>query len=348
MLNILLLADGRSFHTERFLAEIKKRGHQITLASLEIGQLEQVTFERKGSIAQLHYFRAIPQLIELIKKLQPDLISAHFASGYGFIAARANRSFNLPLMTNLWGSDILIVPHKSFLHRWKTKYALKNSDFIVGDSHYLIGEANKIYPFKNKAVIPWGIEERYLALHKSDYNYSTPLKVIVPRPHETVYNNQFIIKALKPLLSENKIEITFPNFGSLVDDFKKSCVDLPNINFYNKLNRDEFLKFMASHDIYLSASRSDSSPVSLIEAMALGLLPVAANIKGVREWLDEKSGFPYGENDYAELLQIISSLVDEPKDYAEMRQQNLARVKSEAIFEKNIDYQLELIEKMVR
>lgn len=346
--NILLLADGASFHTERFYNEIKKRGHAITLASLECGSLEQITLEKKGSINELHYVRAVGQIKKIIREIKPNIISAHFVSGYGFIAALANRSFRLPLMTNLWGSDILIVPHKSSLHRWKTSYALNKADYIVADSQYLIDAAQDIHRFEKYSVIPWGIEQRHLEKHKNDYTFCSPLKIIVPRPHEPVYNNQFIIEALKKLLEQNKIEITFPNFGSQLENFKSLCSGLSSVKFYDKLERDKFLEFMASHDLYLSASTSDSSPVSLIEAMALGLLPVAANIKGVREWLDDSSGFPYNPDDPAHLYQIIQRLLSENNNHADMRKSNLEKVKNEAIFEKNIDFQLNLMYEMVK
>lgn len=346
-LKILLLADGASFHTERFYTALKKRGHQITLASLEKGTLEQFTLEKKGATAQLYYLRAVPQIKGIIKSLKPDIISAHFASGYGFVAALANRSFKLPLMINLWGSDILIVPNKSILHRWKTAYALKKADYIVADSEYLIEKAQNIYRFEKQAVIPWGIEAEHLTLHKKDYNLSSPLKIIVPRHHEEVYNNLFIVKALKPLLREYKIELTFPNFGSQLDDFKNYIDKLPGIKLYNKLDRTSFLEFMAQHDIYLSASRSDSSPVSLIEAMALGLIPVASNIKGVREWLSQESGFPYKANDQKELFDIIVKLISENNSYDKMRQHNFEKVQNVAIFEKNIDCQVALMKEMI-
>jgi hypothetical protein len=43
-------------------------------------------------------------------------------------------------------------------------------------------------------------------------------------------------------------------------------------------------------EIYLSASRSDSTSVSLLEAMACGAVPVVSDIEGNREWVGEGDG----------------------------------------------------------
>jgi glycosyltransferase involved in cell wall biosynthesis len=101
---------------------------------------------------------------------------------------------------------------------------------------------------------------------------------------------------------------------------------------------------MAQHDICLSAARSDSSPVSVIEAMALGVIPIAADIPGVREWLTDQSGYLYPEDDSDALRAIIESLLDSQDDHTTMRKTNLEKVKSEAIFEQNISRQLAIME----
>lgn len=42
--------------------------------------------------------------------------------------------------------------------------------------------------------------------------------------------------------------------------------------------------------MYLSASRSDSTSLSLLEAMASGAVPVVGDIEGNREWIEDGAG----------------------------------------------------------
>jgi glycosyltransferase involved in cell wall biosynthesis len=346
---LLLLGDAASFHLERYTAELRRQGCRVLVASLERGRLHHFHLSRHGPIRPLHYVFSIRQIRTLIRRFSPEVINAHYASGYGFTAALANRSYRLPLILNLWGSDILIAPGKSVLHRWKTAHALGAADAVFGDSDFLVSAAELLAPLKTKQVIPWGIEQRYLDYHKRNYDFNTPLKIIVPRIQEHVYNNLFIVRALAGLIVEGRVEVTFPGFGSVIDSFRKETEQLvgDRLRFYQKMPRAEFLEFMAGHDIYLSASKSDSSPASLIEAMALGLPPVAADIPGVREWLTPQSGFLFRQDDRGHLQSIITDLATGGDMHRPMREANLEMVKSRAIFEDNVAEQIRLMQSLV-
>ncbi|MCX6834507.1 MAG: glycosyltransferase, partial [candidate division Zixibacteria bacterium] len=162
MLKVLVLADSRSFHTERYAAELQQQGCQVLTASLEDGPMEHHSLRRRGPIRALHYILAASEVRKLFDSFEPDVVNAHFASGYGYLAALAMRRHRRPLLLHLWGSDILIATHKSLLHRRKTRLALETADFVVGDSDYLLSEAGKIGHFRNHRTIAWGIERTAL------------------------------------------------------------------------------------------------------------------------------------------------------------------------------------------
>ena len=242
-------------------------------------------------------------------------------------------------------SQANIVAPSAAVARAKTVAALKRADYVLGDSEYLMDEARKLAPIKAGKVIPWGIEEAYLNFHKNDYAFNRPLRILVPRLHETVYNNLFIVGALRTLLEERDIEMAFPSFGSLADDFRDtiSNMQLGGVTLYEKLPRESYLKFASRFDLCLSASRSDSSPASLIEAMALGLIPVAAKIRGVKEWLTPETGYLFEQDNAEQLLGTIEKLVSSGDPHTSLRQKNLERVKQEAVFEKNIADQIKIM-----
>ncbi len=346
-LRVLLLVDAGTFHAERFAVELRRQGCRVLTVSMEKGQTLHVRLKRIGPFRRLHYFLAGPQVRRIISRFQPDIVNPHFASGYGYMAARAARG-QVPIVLNLWGSDILIVPHKSKLHRRKTRRALLRANHVVGDSEYLVEAATNFAPIRWKSVIPWGIERAYLDYHKTDYILPRPLNIIVPRAHDTVYNNLFIVEALADLINSEKVVITFPGFGRLRDQFKSDSAKLvgDRIRYYDKLPRPEFMKLMARHDLYLSAASSDSSPVTLIEAMALGLIPVAAEIEGVKEWLSPQTGFLYQPGDHDGLKNLLSGIIERNDSLKQMRASNLERVKSEAIFEENVAEEIAIMKSL--
>lgn len=337
-LKVLILADSRSFHTERYAAELREQGCQVLTASLEDGPMEHHSLRRRGPIRALHYTLAASEVRKLIDSFEPDVVNAHFASGYGHLAALAMRRRKRPLLLHLWGSDILIAPHKSFLHRRKTRFAMETADFVVGDSDYLLSEAGKIGHFRNHRTIVWGIERTALQFRRQEIVLSRPLKILVPRPHEAVYNNTFIVRALAESVKSGDVELTFPAFGSQVNQFRERAGSLcgNGLNFYEKMTRPAYLRFAAQHDVYLSAARSDSSPASLLEAMALGLIPVVGDIPGVREWITPKSGYLFHLANEGSLRKAITGLFDRVADHEHMRLHNLRRIQESAIFEDNV------------
>ncbi|MBU0984790.1 MAG: glycosyltransferase, partial [candidate division Zixibacteria bacterium] len=151
--------------------------------------------------------------------------------------------------------------------------------------------------------------------------------------------------ALRPLLEARQIRITFPAIGTRFDDFRARCAGIPesSLHFYPRCGRDDFLALMASHDVYLSSARSDSSPASLIEAMALGLVPVAADIDGIREWMAADNGFAFPEGDAAELRSIVRRLLDGAVDCTAMVERNVRAVRDRAVFEDNIARTIEIM-----
>jgi glycosyltransferase involved in cell wall biosynthesis len=304
---------------------------------------------RIGPVRQLHYYLASPQTRRLLTRFRPDIINPHFATGYGWLAARAGG--RAPIVLNLWGSDILIVPHKSPLHREKALLALQSAAAVVGDSDYLLARARRLAPGiadRTSAVIPWGLERAHLALHKSDYAFQRPLRIIVPRTQAAIYNNEFIVRALAPMLHRGVVTLTFPAWGPLAARFRETVSTYPvgAVRLYERLPRRDYLSLAAGHDIYLSAAASDSSPASLIEAMGLGLLPIAAAIEGVREWLTPRSGYLFRPDRGEELRGIIENLLASDDPQADLRRANLERVKRDAIFENNVAAQLDLMRRV--
>jgi len=337
-MKVLILADSRSFHTERYLAELQRQGCETLLVSLESGSIEHHLLKRRGPFRVLHYTLAAAEVRSVIDSFCPDVVNPHFASGYGHLAALALRGSDRPMLLYLWGSDILIAPKKSLPHRRKTRMALERADVVVGDSDFLLDEAARIGRLKSRRTITWGLEKDCLRFFSDRENLQQPLRIIVPRPHEQVYNNMFIVRALADLVNGGRVELTFPDFGGQVDSFKSTASVLvgDRLKFHTKMIRPEYLRYAAEHDVYLSAAWSDSSPASLLEAMGLGLIPVVGDIPGVREWVTPQSGYLFDMEHETSLVEIITQLIETDDDHALMRRSNRERIEQKAVFEDNI------------
>ena len=56
-----------------------------------------------------------------------------------------------------------------------------------------------------------------------------------------------------------------------------------NLQIMGKLNKSQWRKLSESYDIFINTTHIDNTPISVIEAMALGLPIVSTNVGGISE-----------------------------------------------------------------
>jgi len=354
-MKVLLLADGSSVHAVRYQEELKRLGLEVVLVSIEAGPTVDIKLKRPSGINGIDYMLAAPTIKKIAKSGNFDIINPHFACGYGFMTALSGLWKKKPVLLHCLGSDILISPQKSLLHKWRVTYALKKAVQILVDSEYLGSEVIKIYGKTKLKVIAWGADnkafESYDKKYQNGFAWNQPIKIIVPRAHYPVYNNLYIIRALKDHIRSKKITITFPGWGENLETFM-NLVRAENIEsgieYYEFLGRDKFNKFISSFDIYLSASLSDSSPASLIEAMAGGLYPIVGDIPGVREWMNRQNGALFDLNDTESLKKVMENILEKSPELDRILKRNYEKAKESGMFSENIKETVTLMQDMLK
>ncbi|MGW8249495.1 MAG: glycosyltransferase family 4 protein, partial [Anaerolineales bacterium] len=75
---------------------------------------------------------------------------------------------------------------------------------------------------------------------------------------------------------------------------------LERVHFPGQISQAELPRYYRSSDLYVSASHSDGTSISLLEAMACGRPMIVSDIPGNREWVEPGSNgwlFPDGDPD---------------------------------------------------
>ncbi|MFQ5606410.1 MAG: glycosyltransferase [Candidatus Zixiibacteriota bacterium] len=356
-MRILVFADGLSWHTERYIRELRAQGCSVTAASFDASQTIDVCLKRSVFGEFASYALLAPQIQALIEAEKPDVVNSHFASAYGFAAARCrNRSGGGDALRALtvWGSDILVSPRRSPLHRLRVRYALNGADIIIADSTHL-KEATGAYTDRPVSVIPWGIERRLVISddelqRKSHWPEKGPLRVIAPRPHRKVYRNEIILKALTPALRSGQARLTVSSQGAGAEAFRARVTDArlnESVTFYDSLQRDDFIRLLGEHHVCASAAESDSSPVSMIEALALGVAPVMADHPGLYDFINPRqSAFSLFDPDTPEtFLTAVESLAALSRSAREdILRINRDRALEQGVYEENLGRTIGLFE----
>lgn len=335
-MKILFLADGSTYHAKRWINYFAQQNHHCYLLSLEKGKeinAEQYEIQPKIKIKRLRYLSSYFQTKKIVDEIEPDLINAHFVPNYGLLGALLNFK---PLVVSAWGSDILISAHKSFFHRLRAKFVLSKADLILSDSTFLTEGISELGIDKKRILtFPLGIEiDKYLKPKET----KNAITILSTRQFEPVYDVRTLIQAIPLVLQDSKKKVKFiiVGKGSQEETLKRLANNLKlqdKVVFKKNLSDEELIRTYSDSDIYVSTSLSDSTSVSLLEAMAAGLIPVVTDIPGNREWIEDgKNGFLFNQKDHKALAKQIIHTVNEFTGWIDFRERNASLIKNKAIW----------------
>jgi glycosyltransferase involved in cell wall biosynthesis len=291
-MKILFLGDGRSIHLQRWIGCFNQQGDETCLATLEQpGHRVAETFyiRPKSRLNFVKYFLATGEIRKITEKIKPDLINAHFVPNYGLIGVRLGFK---PVVVSVWGSDILVSAQKSLLHRRRASWVLKKADWLTSDSAYMTEEMIKLGADRQEiSIFPMGPAQIFLNIPRKKLKEKQELTVISTRRLEPVYNLQLLIMAIPIVISRIQQKMKFIIVGEGAQrkelEYLVASQNLSDIvKFTGGVSEEELVRLLATADIYISTSVSDSTSVSLLEAFACGLIPIVTDIPGNREWVE--------------------------------------------------------------
>nr|WP_321351985.1 glycosyltransferase [uncultured Methanoregula sp.] len=309
-MRLCFLADIRSIHTKRWI-EFFAPSHEIHLITLnftpsEMGNVSTEDYTNLG--VRIHILpKSFPSILfnslrvkKLIRTIQPDLLHAHFVTHYGYWGARSG--FH-PFVVSGWGDDVLIHPKKTVLS-YLVSLALRSADRITCDGENSFEAIQKLgIPREKILLITHGVDTKKFspglrnpALFLNIFKNSWPVVTCI-RGFNPIYDPETIIRAIPHVLKDAP-EVNFLIGGKGYEEERMRALS-------DKLGIGQFIQFcgwiphenlppyLASSDIYVSASLSDGGvAVSSFEAMASGLPVVVTDIGDNRLWIkDNENGF---------------------------------------------------------
>jgi glycosyltransferase involved in cell wall biosynthesis len=334
---IATLANAAVGHTRRWVEYFRARGHDVRVWSLERGPaaLGAEPLPALPLPGALRYPLAAGTLRRELAAFAPDLVDAHFVPNYGLLGALSGRR---PLSVAAWGSDLLLAGGWRPLRRARARFVLARADLVIADAANLgrAAEAMGARPGRVR-VIQWGVDVARFAPGGS----RQPGLLLSTRMHEPVYELDTLIIGLAPVMARRThLQLVIAGDGSLRPSLERLAArHLPagRYRFAGMLDPAGLAGWIARADLYLSASSSDSTSVSLLEAMAAGALPVMSDIEGNREWVGEGEGarmFAVGDRDG--LARAVERALDDPIWSERARTRNRAVIEQRADAARNM------------
>lgn len=324
-MRILYFSRSYTPHDFRFLTSLAESGNQVFYLQLEAGvnslesrvlpdTIEMVQWQKQsGKFSYKRVVSYIREFKEIISRIEADIVHAGPLQLCSFIASAAGA---MPLVSMSWGSDILIESQRSIFLNWITRFTLGRSIILLVDNLAVKQKAIS-YGFSSQKIVsfPWGIDLEQFTMAKKDnirkqLNWKDNFVFLSLRSWEPIYGVDIVVRAFCLALKEEpSLRLILIGDGSqrhLVHDIlaENHCIEsvyLPGI-----ISQADLPGYYNSADLYISASHSDGSSVSLMEAQASGLPAIVSDIPGNKEWINEgDNGWYFPDGDVLALKNTI-------------------------------------------
>ena len=188
-----------------------------------------------------------------------------------------------------------------------------NAYKLVSPSIYL-KEAFESYGYPKVFYIPNNLELDAYRYHTKAF---VKPKLLWVRSFSKIYNPQLAIHVLK-LLQDDGIDAELCMVGPDSDGSLKPVKQLAKkldvaVRITGKLPKKEWIALAKDYNIFINTTNFDNMPVSVIEAMALGLPIVSTNVGGIPFLIENDiDGLLVPANDVYAMVNAIKRLLNNP------------------------------------
>jgi glycosyltransferase involved in cell wall biosynthesis len=307
---------------------LERRGHQLEDRPLP-SKIKQISWA--GGEAPFNWNdlpRFYIDLKRVINEVNPDVIQTGPLQTAAFLAALTGFE---PLISMSWGYDLLINAERNAAYRWVTRFTLNHSAVMVGDCDTIRQKAISFGMDDDHIVtFPWGVEiEHFSPKEYPVPGRKSPLRerygwdddtfvLLSTRAWEPIYGVEVIARAFTNVAKERPdIRLLMLGNGSQAGLLRKIFSQAgvhDQVHFPGQVGSADLPNYYRTADLYVSASHSDGSSISLLEAMACGCPVLVSDIPGNREWVDPGvQGWWFSDGDTVDLERMIIRTLDEER-----------------------------------
>lgn len=327
MKKYILFGNAESVHIVKWVRELNKYFDVFVISSTNVHpeisaliprhrifKLDMQIGAKGGNYQIIKKYYAVKSIISSIG---PDFINPHYITSHGFLLAIISK-FNLhryKLIQSTWGTDILVTPFKNKIYYHLTKFALNQADLITSDSDYMTEIIRKLS--KSETItFTFGLDEiPDISNSQKEENLFYSNRMLIEN-----YNIREVILLFSRISKVNSLaRLVISHDGELRNELEGLSKELglqDKIAFKGFISPEEQISWYNKSQFYISIPTSDSTSVSLLEAMAYGCIPILSDIPANHEWIkDGVNGIIYRKTDFD--ISRISDILEQKDVIAE-------------------------------
>ncbi|KAA3646642.1 MAG: glycosyltransferase family 4 protein [Chloroflexi bacterium] len=353
-MKVLYFSRDYTPHDHRFLSALAESEHDVYYLRLERRGHQQEDREPPANVHIVQWdggqkaarFLDGPRLLsglrKVIRQVKPDLIHAGPIQTVGLLAVLSG--FH-PLVTMSWGSDLLLDAAKNAWYRWATRYVLKHSDVLIGDCETVKHKAVDYgMPPEDIVTFPWGVDLEHFSPGesrlRSQQGWGDAFVLLHTRTWAPLYGVDVFAKAFVQAARQiPELHLFMLGGGPLAQQirgiFNQSGIQ-ERVHFAGQVALADLPEYYRAADLYVSASHSDGSSVSLMEALACGTPVIVSEIPSNAEWVTEGvQGWCFADGDVDALTETILDAYENRQQLPKVSQAARQQAETRADWTKN-------------
>jgi glycosyltransferase involved in cell wall biosynthesis len=355
-MKLVLIGENGSVHIQKWILGIAQSDdielHVISYQrGIEVPGV-QYHFIQPLTKTKLDFFLNVFKVKNIIRKINPDLVHAHYATSYGFWAAFSG--FHPCIITG-WGADIFDSPANPIM-RFILKYSFGKADAITVLSEITRKELNKLTS-KPVSLVPFGVPtDRYSPLSKSkDDKY---IRIGTIRTLSAKYGIEYLIKAFSEIHQKHPLaRLEIVGDGPQKAMLEQLCMEFgiqDKVTFHGYVNQhsepEKYMRLLQSMDIFtiLSVLDSETFGVAAVEAAACGIPVVATKVGGLPEVVEDGvTGLLVAPANSRETAEALSKLLNNESLRLEMGTQGRKKVLNQYDWSNNLKSMIAIYRNLV-
>lgn len=168
-------------------------------------------------------------------------------------------------------------------------------------------------------VVPYGIPAAKMAVPPKKKTDRAKCNFLLLGSYEHRKGQDVFLGAIRCLPVARQEQAVFRLAGRTLDpqffeEVARDAAALPSVELLPRLEHDQALAAVAACDVLVCASRDETMPVAILEAMSLGKAIVAPDVGGIGEWLsDDKTALMVPAEDPVALSRALARCIEKPK-----------------------------------
>jgi len=302
-LSLAFLGDPNSIHVRRVASALASRGHRVTLlvpagsavnpglaAGVDIVTFEPYAARRPVPLGAVAARRSLRRVLE---QLNASVLHAHHMTVNGWTARLSG--FH-PYAVTLWGSDILVTARESLRARMYAAITLAGADLVMADSRSVIEAAIRSGAHPDRThLVQLGVDVRRYAPGPDPGSLRMALGLVghrvlfSPRAITPLYRQWVVVDALPSLPDDVIVLMTRHGADPAeVEAIQRRAAArgvADRIRIVAPIANQGMAEAYRLADVVVSVPSSDGTPVTVLEALAVGRPVVASDLPSLREWL---------------------------------------------------------------